>query len=97
MFPSTRSARELRRQASLDVDDHHSALALLAGRRHGRPITRIASVTVDRKIHAAALALAPLLLFFLEDLFDDPGIQHDGPPFAAEVRANWSFERSLDP
>jgi hypothetical protein len=65
----------------LDIDDHHAALALLAGRSHGRPIPGIATMTIHRKVDSTPLTFTALFLFLLEDLFDDPGIQHGGPPF----------------
>ena len=38
-------------------------------------------VALDRELGSTALLLAAPFLFLLEDLFDDPGIQHGGPPF----------------
>jgi hypothetical protein len=62
-----------------DVDDHDAALALFPRWRDGRSVPAIA--TLDRKLDPTSLALTALFLFFLEDFFDDPGIQHGGPPF----------------
>jgi hypothetical protein len=45
-------------------------------------------MALDRELDAPTLALATLLVFFLENFFDNPGIQHSGPPFGADVRAN---------
>src|ERR1051325_5794388 len=38
-------------------------------------------MSFDRNFGTTTLALPTLLLFLLEDFFDDPGIQHGGPPF----------------
>ena len=65
----------------LDVDDHHAALALFTRRSDSRAVAQVGAVTLDRKLDPTTLALTALLLFFLEDFFDDPGIQHGGPPF----------------
>ena len=83
-----------KRETLLDVDDHHPALALLAGRRDSRTIPEIRPMSIDRNLEPSTLTFAALLLFFLEDFFDDPGIQHGGPPFGADVRANYSNARS---
>src|SRR5262245_62707746 len=63
----------------LDVDDHHAALALFAWRSDGGAI-EVRAVALDGKL-ATTLAFTASFLFFLEDFFDDPGIQHGGPPF----------------
>src|SRR6266436_1889808 len=67
--------------------DHYNAtfvLAVLSRRRHTRLV--LLAIGVDRKLDATTLLLAPSFLFLLEDLFDNPGIQHGGPPF----RYRWS-------
>src|SRR5258705_5017694 len=64
----------------LNVDNHHTALGLFAGWSHHRLLAAIA-IRGDWKLRATALVLAAPLLFFLQDLFDNPGIQHGGPPF----------------
>jgi hypothetical protein len=76
-----------------DVDDHDPALAFFARRRHGRAIAKVGTMTLDWKLRPTALTLTASLLFFLEDFFDDPGIQHGGPPFRLMCLANYSNTR----
>jgi hypothetical protein len=63
-----------------DVDDDDAALFAVGGRwRYGR--FTLTTRTLEGHLRPALL-LAPLLLLFAsQDLFDDPGIQHRGPPF----------------
>src|SRR5690348_9816566 len=63
-----------------DIDDHHTAFSLFAGWGHRRAGTGI-PFTLDRELGSTAFFLAAPFLFFFEDLFDNPGIQHGGPPF----------------
>src|SRR5678815_4190880 len=80
-------------QRMSDVDDHHATLGLLARRRDDGALTSVAAMPVYRNFGPTTLALAALLLLLLEDFFDDPGIQHGGPPFRLILRANWSNTR----
>src|SRR5256885_16858040 len=65
-----------------DVDDHHTALGLFA-RRCDRRLAFRFTVRGRGHLGSTALFLAASFLFFFEDLFDNPGIQHGGPPFVA--------------
>src|SRR5690606_603723 len=67
-----------------DVDDHHAALALLARWRHLRSGSRVSVPLRYGKLGTTPLAFAAPFLFFLEDLFNNPGIQHGGPPFKGD-------------
>src|SRR5512141_1471136 len=62
-----------------DVDDHHATLGFFARRSDLRPI--VFTIRLDGELDASALFFAAPLFFFLQDLFDNPGIQHGGPPF----------------
>ncbi|HEX4421182.1 MAG TPA: hypothetical protein VH165_24870 [Kofleriaceae bacterium] len=71
----------------LNIDDHHAALGLFARRGNDRMVIAV-PLERERKLDPNALALASLFLFLLEDFFNDPGIQHRGPPFAADVQTS---------
>jgi len=64
-----------------DVDDNDSALAFFARWSHGRAIAEVGAMALDRELGPTALTFTASLVFFLEDFFDDPGIQYRGPPF----------------
>jgi hypothetical protein len=62
-----------------DVDDDHAALFALGRRRRcGRRVS-VAARTLEGHLDPA-LFTPSLLLFASQDLFDDPGIQHQEPP-----------------
>jgi hypothetical protein len=85
------------RRVISDVDDDDPALALLARWRHGRTIAEVSAMALDGKLRPTTLTFTASLLFFLEDFFDDPGIQHSGPPFRLMCLANYSNTRFSDP
>ena len=69
-----------------DIDDHHAALGFLSRRCDRGAWTGIA-FTFHRELGSTPFTLTASFLFFLEDLFDNPGIQHVGPPF---MGTGWS-------
>jgi hypothetical protein len=73
--PATRGGRAFGDVVDSDIDDDDAALALFARWRHGGTGTGIA-FPLDGHLGSTPFTLTASFLFFLEDLFDNPGIQH---------------------
>ncbi len=69
-----------------DIDDHHAALGFLSRRCDRGAWTGIA-FTFHRELGSTPFTLTASFLFFFEDLFNNPGIQHGRTAFRGD---RWS-------